>query len=55
MRIDTDAWRDRSRKCPACGSLFIPEEREQDCCDASCEHEYWGFPEPYEPPEDEDF
>jgi len=37
-----NAWRDKSRECKWCGSIFTPEARGQECCDDKCSAAYNG-------------
>ncbi len=37
-----DAWRDSTRSCKECGSLFTPTERHQEHCDDDCRRTYYG-------------
>ena len=37
-----DAWRDYERECKWCGTKFIPEEKDQDCCEISCSEAYYS-------------
>jgi len=35
-----NAWRDKSRECKWCGSIFTPKERDQWFCDEDCYQDY---------------
>ena len=37
-----DAWKDKLRECPWCGTDFRPEEREQRFCSPDCAQAYQG-------------
>lgn len=41
-----DAWKDYSRTCKWCGSTFVPEDRDQVCCDEGCYCAWAGLPDP---------
>lgn len=41
-----DAWKDYSRVCKWCGSTFVPDDRDQICCDESCYCAWAGLPSP---------
>ena len=32
-----DAWKTRTRDCAWCGQTFLPENRDQQYCDETCE------------------
>lgn len=35
-----DAWKDAVRNCKECGSLFQPEDKDQQFCDQDCADAY---------------
>lgn len=34
-------WKDEIKKCLWCGQTFKPEDRDQTCCDESCQEAYY--------------
>ncbi len=44
-----EAWKDCALECRECGQDFMPEERHQTCCCASCHRGYHGLPDPEDP------
>lgn len=40
-----DAWRDATRECPECGTLFRPEDAGQRHCSEDCYAAYYGHPD----------
>ena len=37
-----DIWKDYEKECLWCGTLFKPELKHQECCDPTCDENYYG-------------
>ncbi len=37
-----DQWKDYNKECKWCGSKFVPEEKQQECCSIECQQAYYS-------------